>query len=199
MSADNLIRALRAVYERDVQRAPTQHPLRTPDCPPLTRFGAAAPADWTPEERQHAAHCPYCQKVLAMKEAEERRASEEARRPVRVIPLPNLRAAAAATGATTAPSLRVRVPVPDPRLEAEFLQEGTQLVLELLTRDAALNGQLFRFAFRDVEGREAVTGFILLRPNKNGFAGHASFDAEALFVGLGGQTQEPEITPVDAS
>jgi len=76
MSTENLIRALRAVYEFDLQQAPKQHPLRTPQCPPLTRFPAALREGWTPEEQQHVAGCAYCRKIIAWNQEEERRDSE---------------------------------------------------------------------------------------------------------------------------
>ena len=203
MSTENLIRALRAVHELDVQKAPRQHPLRTPQCPPLSRFGVALREGWTAEEKQHVRQCAYCQKIIAMSEEAERREREEVQAPegARLIfpsPvfLPNLRAAAAAT----ATALRVQTSSADQRLEAEFLQDEDQLVLEVRTKDAALNQQLFRYDFRGSDGPAAVTGFILLRPDANGwYAGHARFDAQALFAGLGGKVQELVIHPVDAA
>lgn len=66
MSDKNLARLLRAAYELEVERAPKQHPLRRPDCPPLPRFVAALRKGWNPQEREHISNCAYCQKVTAM-------------------------------------------------------------------------------------------------------------------------------------
>jgi RNA polymerase sigma-70 factor (ECF subfamily) len=64
MSEKNLWAGLRAVVARDIADAPRQHRLRTPECPPLTRFTPGA--TWTTAEQTHLANCPYCQKVLAL-------------------------------------------------------------------------------------------------------------------------------------
>lgn len=66
MSTRNLNHMLRAVYERDVQKAPEQHRQRTPACPSLPRFAAAAETGWTPQGQAHMMTCPYCQTVMAM-------------------------------------------------------------------------------------------------------------------------------------
>jgi RNA polymerase sigma-70 factor (ECF subfamily) len=66
MNDENLMHALRAADAREVEKAPTQHPLRTPECPPLTRFSSAGGEGWTPQEREHVTGCPYCQRVTAL-------------------------------------------------------------------------------------------------------------------------------------
>jgi hypothetical protein len=63
---EDLIRLARAVHDLDVQEAPRQHSQRTPQCPPLTRFGVAGTTGWSPDEQAHISSCPYCQKVLGM-------------------------------------------------------------------------------------------------------------------------------------
>jgi hypothetical protein len=66
MNDKSLMRALRAVDALEVEKAPKEHPLRTPRCPPLTRFSAGVREGWTPEEREHVTGCPYCQHVTAL-------------------------------------------------------------------------------------------------------------------------------------
>jgi hypothetical protein len=66
MNDKNLMRALRAVDALDVQNAPKQHHLRTPQCPPLARFPAGVREGWKPEEREHVTGCAYCQRVTAL-------------------------------------------------------------------------------------------------------------------------------------
>jgi hypothetical protein len=73
MSQKNFLTALRAVAAVEETNGPQQHRLRTPECPPLTRF--ATGASWSEEERRHQASCAYCLKMLglvAQIEAEER-------------------------------------------------------------------------------------------------------------------------------
>jgi hypothetical protein len=66
MNDQTLMRALRAADALEVEKAPKQHPLRTPHCPPLTRFPSAIREGWAPEEREHVTGCPYCQRVTAL-------------------------------------------------------------------------------------------------------------------------------------
>ena len=46
--------------------APTQHRLRTPQCPSLARLLSTSAKGLFSGERAHVMACPYCQKVLAM-------------------------------------------------------------------------------------------------------------------------------------
>ena len=69
MNDRDLVRVLRAVTERDVENAPKQHRLRTPECPALTRFPVAMRDGWEPEEEAHVRDCDYCQKVIPMNRA----------------------------------------------------------------------------------------------------------------------------------
>jgi hypothetical protein len=66
MNDRNLMRVLRAVQALDVQDAPKQHRLRTPQCPPLTHFPVGMRKGWQPEEREHVTGCAYCQRVTAL-------------------------------------------------------------------------------------------------------------------------------------
>lgn len=63
MSNQDFVQFLRAVHEAELQQAPTQHRLKTPDCPPLSRWNEY---NWTVEEQAHMSDCAYCQKVQAM-------------------------------------------------------------------------------------------------------------------------------------
>lgn len=71
MRDQNWLRALRAVHELEVQRAPTRHPLQTDECPPLARVATSSQRDWTPEEERHIRGCRFCQKVRAMAVGQE--------------------------------------------------------------------------------------------------------------------------------
>jgi len=66
MSDKNLVRALHAVHALDVQQAPKQHRLKTPQCPSLPHFAVALQQGWTPEEGAHVTGCAYCQTITAM-------------------------------------------------------------------------------------------------------------------------------------
>jgi hypothetical protein len=69
MSEKNVMRLVRAVVAHEIKRAPKQHPLRTPQCPPLTRLGQLSPG-WTAAEQEHMATCPYCRMLLRLEESE---------------------------------------------------------------------------------------------------------------------------------
>jgi hypothetical protein len=62
MSDKNFMLALRAAMAREVETAPRQHPKRTPECPPLTRF--VPDAHWSEQETAHLASCCYCGMLL---------------------------------------------------------------------------------------------------------------------------------------
>jgi hypothetical protein len=66
MSADNFMRALRAVSELGVQQAPQQHRSWTPDCLSLTRLEAGFREGFTPDEQKHVDACSYCQMIRKM-------------------------------------------------------------------------------------------------------------------------------------
>jgi hypothetical protein len=61
----NIESVLRAI-SKDAPGARRQHRLRTPDCPPLTRFPEGTRNGWSAEVAEHVGQCAYCQKVTAM-------------------------------------------------------------------------------------------------------------------------------------
>jgi hypothetical protein len=61
---DGLFQAAAAAH---VRAAPRQHYLKTPACPPITRFSAPELPEWSGAELAHVESCPYCQKLLNMR------------------------------------------------------------------------------------------------------------------------------------
>jgi hypothetical protein len=76
MSDKNLMRALRAVEEREIERAPKQHRLRTPECPSLSRLAAGFRDGFTKQERRHVEKCAYCQRMRELDRRDEKLNSE---------------------------------------------------------------------------------------------------------------------------
>lgn len=66
MSQRNIARIFQAASGVELETAPIRHSLRTPQCPPLTRFVEGVQRGWTEEERDHVSNCVYCQKITAM-------------------------------------------------------------------------------------------------------------------------------------
>lgn len=71
MNDEDFVQFLRAIHEHEVEQAPAQHRLRTPDCPPLSRWGEADRKGWSAEEQTHVNDCPYCQKIQSMQWREQ--------------------------------------------------------------------------------------------------------------------------------
>jgi hypothetical protein len=71
MSDKNLMRALRAVEEREIERAPKQHRLRTPECPSLPRLAAGFRNGFTAQEQRHVERCEYCRMMRELDQREE--------------------------------------------------------------------------------------------------------------------------------
>jgi hypothetical protein len=67
MSEKHVLLLLRAVIAREIETAPRQHRLWTPECPPLPRF-AADELVWSQEEQAHITGCAYCRKVLGFRD-----------------------------------------------------------------------------------------------------------------------------------
>jgi hypothetical protein len=111
------------------------------------------------------------------------------------ISLPNPQVAHARTGEP----LDVTETSPDERIEVEFVEDKGAMVLEVRTKDAALNHQLFGYALRDADGQEAVTGFVVLREDVNDwYAAHVTFDLNELFATLNGQCRDVVVSLVEA-
>jgi carbon storage regulator len=70
MTDEELMRLLHAFHQLEVQEAEKHHPLRQSSCPPPSRLMLAPRADWSEAEREHAAGCRYCQRILAQAEKE---------------------------------------------------------------------------------------------------------------------------------
>jgi len=66
MSEKNFLGTLRTLYEIEIERAPSRHPLQTPDCLPLVRFSPKVQKGWTEEERAHVGGCAYCERMMAL-------------------------------------------------------------------------------------------------------------------------------------
>jgi hypothetical protein len=183
MTDRNLVRVLRAVAEQKVAEAPKQHSLRTPQCPPLTRFPAAARSGWTPEEEAHIRSCPYCRKVIAMNKALEGQeqaqpadvdalaANGAPRAPV-VLKFPKPRAVpvsrALARPAAAPPQDYARASAPGSLFEADLYTFDGGVVLEIFARSAALSKARLHFSLRDGDGREVLSGEMVLEPNEAG-------------------------------
>ncbi|MFQ3610174.1 MAG: hypothetical protein SNJ72_01640 [Fimbriimonadales bacterium] len=100
---------------------------------------------------------------------------------------------------TTEP-LNKTLTAPDQRFEAQLVEDDDQIVLEVRTKLPELNYQLFGYALTDTEGHEAVTGFLVLRPDVNDwYAGTVNFQREALAETLKGQCREVVVNWVEPS
>ncbi len=111
------------------------------------------------------------------------------------IPLRNPQVALAATGEP----LDVTATSPDQRIEVQLVEDRDAMVLEVRTKDVALNHQLFGYALRDADGQEAVTGFLVLREDVNDwYAAHVTFDLNELFATLNGQCRNAVVSLVEA-
>lgn len=203
MSTENLIRALRAVHELDVQQAPKQHRLQTAQCLSLPRL-LTGRADWTSAEQQHVAGCPYCQLILKMGE-------EEAAASAGPIILRFSRHPQTAAAAGHEPLVLC---AEAGGLTAEFFEDNGQYVLELRSRDPAWDCRKVRFTLAPAAGGEAVTGeavlaqgvrtrgaekaaggeavtgeLVLQRDPAGWYAAQATFNAQELYDRIGGQCQ----------
>lgn len=97
---------------------------------------------------------------------------------------------------TTAP-FEITFTAPDQRLEAQLTEMGDQIVLEVRTKDAQWNHQLFGYTLTDAEGQEAVSGFLVLRPDVNNwYAATVAFPREALATTLKGQCRDVVVSPI---
>src|SRR5262249_25696621 len=76
-------------------------------------------------------------------------------------------------------------------LEAELVQEGSQVVLEVRSREPAWNHQLVRFALRGASTSGVEEGFLVLAPDVDGwYTASTAFSATALYGRMGGACQE---------
>jgi hypothetical protein len=175
---------LRAIYQADIQNAPRQHPLRTPDCPPLTRFVAGLSS----EEQAHAADCPYCRNVLARQQRMATAAVVLHFPDAFDIPAPGQMAAKSAT------DIDLTAGSADGRLEAEFLQDRQGYVLEVRSKDKALEGHVVQYVLCDRDGNEAVEGTFMLQADANDWvAAHVPFDPADLYAPLKGHCSKLEL------
>lgn len=62
---------LLAAAEAHARTAPRQHHLKTPDCPPITRFAGPDLPEGSAAEIAHMESCAYCQKLLTMRFRQE--------------------------------------------------------------------------------------------------------------------------------
>jgi len=69
MSQKEFEQGLRSIYELLLERAPEQHRLRTPQCPPLHRLSNVSEKPLGPAELEHVHACTYCQKIISMGQA----------------------------------------------------------------------------------------------------------------------------------
>jgi hypothetical protein len=197
---DNLGRTLRDLYGPEQQAVPGQHRLRTPQCPSLVRFGAALQNGWTPQERSHVYGCTYCRQLLGREKPEELRALIiEALAALRIlfgcIQLRRRGTLAASTGG----AVEVTRLSPDQRLESTFYEDEDRLVLEVRTREPALEHQLVRYAIQGRDGSEVRAGFLVLARAEHGWiAAHATFAADPLHEQAQGLCQALEVRPVAA-
>ena len=65
MEKISLMDALKASYDEEISKMPTQHSQRTVDCPPMPMYIQYAKDGWPEELKAHATACIYCQKSLA--------------------------------------------------------------------------------------------------------------------------------------
>ena len=104
--------------------------------------------------------------------------------------LPHPAAAGAATGA-----LEVGGRSSDGRLEAELVEEERQILLEIRSREAALNHQMIAYTLRGAQ--QEMQGFLVLRPDvERWYAAQEIFDPELLYSRLQGRCEEVLIAPV---
>jgi hypothetical protein len=191
-------RALRSIYGPVEQGGSWQHRLRTPQCPSLPRFATALEKRFTAQESQHVATCAYCKKMLIMEKPEEWQAMRTAFLAAMLIALKAVQLrrrgmAAAAVGG----EVNVTEVSGDGRLESTFIEDEDRLVLEVRTKDKALEGQLVKYTIKASDGSVARTGFLLLRPDDDWYAAHAEFkNANELSDHVHGVCQL-EIEPVD--
>lgn len=101
--------------------------------------------------------------------------------------------------ARTGEPLDVTATSPDQRVEVQLVEDEGKIVLEVRTKDATLNHQLFGYALRDADGHEAVTGFLVLREDVNDwYAAHVAFDLDELYATLNGQCRDVWVGLVEA-
>ncbi len=196
MSTPNLSHALRAALNRVGEPIPRGHRLRTPQCPSLPRLAAALGGGWTPAERAHVAGCGYCRKLLSL----HRRLSRPAADTPRIRAAGPVRAGAAhALAAMSGGPFGLIAVSPDRRLEAELAVEGGRLALEVRTHDAALNHRPVEYRFAAAGGAAVETGYLVLRPDQNGwFAAQAEFPAD-VSAGLDGTTLTVQVLAADGA
>jgi hypothetical protein len=83
-------------------------------------------------------------------------------------------------------------------LTASFVEDEGQYVLEVKTRDSVWNGQLLRYVFHNARNQPALSGFLLVRPDVNGwYTATRTFRSETLFLAAGGQDLNPEVAVAD--
>jgi hypothetical protein len=187
MNDAELMRLLKAWHELDVQDAPRQHRLRTPQCLPLPRLLNPL-AVWSDVERQHVESCPYCLMVL------DRRlpsAAAVARGPFR-LPNPTVKAARGAPESAARQLVRSE----DGRLEVKLFDRDTPPKMEVRSRSAGLSHHLVRYRLASAAGPETETGVVLLTPDR----GHwqtASVTLPADAFDRLGEEVTVEATPLD--
>lgn len=82
--------------------------------------------------------------------------------------------------------------------EADLSATLIEGALEVKTQNAALNRQLLRYVFEDAEGKPALQGFVLLRPDVNGwFTAVRLLRRQELYDALHGECRELRVHLVD--
>ncbi len=98
--------------------------------------------------------------------------------------------------ATPRPQVTARSETGD--LAAELVETGPEAILEVRTKQVALNHRLVGYSLAGAEGTLPEEGFQVLRPEVEGwYAGHVSLDAAALHARLLGRCEEVLVTLAD--
>ncbi len=104
----------------------------------------------------------------------------------------------AALAAHSEPPLHVSAASADDRLQADLVEDGPHLLLEVRTKDPALNLALVRVTAAVEDDRAAGRTVVLLRPDVNDwYAGHAAFRTADLRGWLEGRLAELTVTVLD--
>jgi hypothetical protein len=196
MNDKNLMRALRAADAREVEKAPKQHRLRTPRCPPLTRFSTAVREGWTPDERKHVTACAYCQRIIEM---EHRLSREENGEEPALLTFPIRLRRREVAADKTGPLTTEDVPAGQ-GLEWRLAVDDGRTLFRIRTRETALAGQLVRYELCGPAGTAPLVGFVALKQDANAwYIGRVHFNAEDLYSRLQGECHGVLVRPADAA
>jgi hypothetical protein len=186
MSEKNFVRALRAAMANKVQTAPRQHPLRTPQCPPLTRFVPGT--HWSEQEQQHMRGCAYCQRIMQMLGEDGAAEEEGVIRFPEPIPLPpRQRWAAQEEHELAAKGMG------EAGLEWRLQQAEGEVLFWVRTQTRELAGRTVAYTLHGGEGK-TIRGSFELQPDEDGWlVAEVAFALNELYERLAGECQAVQV------